>query len=495
MGRETKLHYKMYKDGKKWMFCGLATMGIVAGLGVVDTHIFADTNQPESVKYSEIKDKTDIKTVDDSTMVSLNTRLATPKKEDTDRTRTNISGNEVVGSTNSTVDKMNNSTTDSSKNVNTMETTDNKTETTAKVVENDNEHTNTTAEASSNTSSESKDTNMNKNSKTDSYPTEKPDTNANNLANKNTNKSQNNSSTADVQANSNTTVDDMANNMDRKPKNQTMPNQDTNVDDSININESTKNQDTVMGEDVPAENTDTTVEKKQIDNPKKENDSKKNNIKVIHDGSEDTPIWIEAHDSTISAGPNSKWSASDNFDWATNDGDPIDFKYITVSGTVNPQVAGDYQVTYSFKDEHGNVGTTTVTVHVVASQVNVDGHDSTIIAGPNSKWSASDNFDGGTDADGNPIDFKDVKVSGTVNPQVAGDYQVTYSYTDAYGNTASKTVTVHVVASQVSVDGHDSTIIAGPNSKWSASDNFDGGTDADGNPIDFKDVKVSGTVN
>jgi surface protein len=207
-------------------------------------------------------------------------------------------------------------------------------------------------------------------------------------------------------------------------------------------------------------------------------------------------VSVDGHDSTIIAGPNSKWSASDNFDGATDaDGNPIDLKDVTVSGTVNPQVAGDYQVTYSYKDAYGNTASKTVTVHVVASQVSVDGHDSTIIAGPNSKWSASDNFDGATDADGNPIDLKDVTVSGTVNPQVAGDYQVTYSYKDAYGNTASKTVTVHVVASQVSVDGHDSTIIAGPNSKWSASDNFDGATDADGNPIDLKDVTVSGTVN
>ena len=158
---------------------------------------------------------------------------------------------------------------------------------------------------------------------------------------------------------------------------------------------------------------------------------------------------IEGHDSTIVAGPDSKWSASDNFDGGTDaDGNPLDLNEVTVKGTVNPQVAGDYQVTYSYTDGYGNTVSKTVTVHVIASQASIEGHDSTIVAGPDSKWSASDNFDGATDAEGNPLDLNEVTVKGTVNPQVAGDYQVTYSYTDGYGNTVSKTVTVHVIASQ-----------------------------------------------
>lgn len=73
----------------------------------------------------------------------------------------------------------------------------------------------------------------------------------------------------------------------------------------------------------------------------------------------------------------------------------------------------------------------------------VAGHNSTMIAGPNQTWNTADNFDGATDADGNPIDLKDVMVSGTVNPQV------TYSYQNAVGNTISKTVAIHVVARQI----------------------------------------------
>jgi hypothetical protein len=58
----------------------------------------------------------------------------------------------------------------------------------------------------------------------------------------------------------------------------------------------------------------------------------------------------------------------------------------------------------------------------------------------------------------------------------------------------SKQVTVTVVASPASVDGHDSTITAGPNQKWNPANNFDGATDAKGNPVDLEDVKVDGTV-
>ena len=204
---------------------------------------------------------------------------------------------------------------------------------------------------------------------------------------------------------------------------------------------------------------------------------------------------VDGHDSTVIAGPDSKWNPADNFDGATDaEGNSVDLKEVTVKGNVNPQVPGDYEVIYSYTDAYSNTVSKTITVHVKASQVNVNGHDSTLIAGPNSKWIAADNFDGATDAEGNPVDLKDVTVKGSVNPQVPGDYEVTYSYTDAYGNTVSKTVTVHVTASQETVDGHDTTIIAGPNSKWNPLEDFDGAKDAEGNPISLKDVTVKGNV-
>ncbi|GKT03770.1 bacterial Ig-like domain-containing protein [Furfurilactobacillus entadae] len=209
-----------------------------------------------------------------------------------------------------------------------------------------------------------------------------------------------------------------------------------------------------------------------------------------------TKASVTGHDSNLIAGPNTKWQASDNFDGATDaNGNPVTLNNVSVSGTVNPQVPGDYAVTYSYTDTQGNVVSKIVTVHVTASKASVTGHDSTVIAGPNTKWQASDNFDGATDINGNSLTLTDVTVSGSVNPQVAGDYPVIYSYTDVQGNVVSKTATIHVTATKASVTGHDSTVIAGPNTKWQASDNFDGAMDENGNPLTLTDVTVSGSVN
>ena len=44
---QRKLHYKMYKDGKKWIFAGIATISVGIGLTSMDTTAHADaiTNQ------------------------------------------------------------------------------------------------------------------------------------------------------------------------------------------------------------------------------------------------------------------------------------------------------------------------------------------------------------------------------------------------------------------------------------------------------------------
>ncbi|MCF6161156.1 bacterial Ig-like domain-containing protein [Furfurilactobacillus milii] len=205
---------------------------------------------------------------------------------------------------------------------------------------------------------------------------------------------------------------------------------------------------------------------------------------------------VKGHDSNLIAGPNTAWTAGDNFDGATDaKGKPLQLSDVKVTGSVNPQVPGDYSVTYSYTDSQGNNFDKTVVVHVTASQASVKGHDSNLIAGPNTTWTAGDNFDGATDANGKPLQLSDVKTTGSVNPQIPGDYSVTYSYVDTQGNNVDKTVIVHVTASQESVTGHDSNLVAGPNTTWTASDNFDGATDANGKALQLSDIKVTGTVN
>lgn len=42
MNKERKEHYKMYKDGKKWIFCSLMVISVALGTGLVSTHAAAD---------------------------------------------------------------------------------------------------------------------------------------------------------------------------------------------------------------------------------------------------------------------------------------------------------------------------------------------------------------------------------------------------------------------------------------------------------------------
>ncbi|PWG00459.1 bacterial Ig-like domain-containing protein [Levilactobacillus bambusae] len=211
---------------------------------------------------------------------------------------------------------------------------------------------------------------------------------------------------------------------------------------------------------------------------------------------------VTAHDSTLVAGPDTVWNAKDNFNGATDEnGNPVDFAKVKVSGSVDTTKSGSYQVTYTYTDSRGETHSATIIVQVINSKANIFDHDSTIDAG--STWNAQDNFDGAIDENGNSVDFSKVKVSGDVNTAKAGNYDVTYTYTDAAGNVVTKTVTVTVkkpvvtppTDDQTTISAHDSTLIAGPDTNWKASDNFTNATDANGNPIDFSKVKVSGVVN
>ncbi|WP_076636288.1 immunoglobulin-like domain-containing protein, partial [Lactiplantibacillus plantarum] len=93
--------------------------------------------------------------------------------------------------------------------------------------------------------------------------------------------------------------------------------------------------------------------------------------------------------------------------------------------------AGSYTITYSVTNSSGNTSTTTAIVTVLNDQTGIDTKDSTLVAGPNTTWSAGDNFVSATDADGKALSLTDLKVSGSVDPTKAGRYEVTYSYTDA----------------------------------------------------------------
>ncbi|MBC1870113.1 LPXTG cell wall anchor domain-containing protein [Listeria seeligeri] len=185
---------------------------------------------------------------------------------------------------------------------------------------------------------------------------------------------------------------------------------------------------------------------------------------------------IDAHDSTIYAGDT--WTAEDNFDSALNKaGDTVPFADVTVSGTVNTDVAGTYPVTYSY-----NGVSKTINVTVKDKQSAINAHNSTIYTGDT--WTAEDNFDSALDKDGNSIDFADITVSGTVDTTKVGENDITYTH-----DGVSTTITVTVKENKEGISAHDSSIYVGDT--WTAEDNFDSAFDKDGNSVTFDDVTVT----
>ena len=153
----------------------------------------------------------------------------------------------------------------------------------------------------------------------------------------------------------------------------------------------------------------------------------------------------------------------------------------------NPEIVPE--TTTTFEDSECSV-----IVNYEASKVTIEAKNSTMIAGPNATWIAKDNFIGAKDQNGDAVDFKHVKVEGTVDETKVGKYDITYSYTDENDNTVRKTIVVDVVASKLSLDVKDSIISVNSTSVWSPKDNFISATDQDGKPLDIKQVDVTGSV-
>ena len=188
---------------------------------------------------------------------------------------------------------------------------------------------------------------------------------------------------------------------------------------------------------------------------------------------------VDAHNSTLYTGE--VWTAQDNFDSATDKfGNPVAFNGVQVTGSVDTTQPGKYKIIYTCDDAQKEIEVT-----VLQNQTSVEAHNSTLYTGDT--WTAQDNFDGAKDRDGNPVNFQDVQVTGTVDTTQPGKYKVTYSY-----GGVQKEIEVTVLQNQTRVDAHDSTLYTGDS--WNAQNNFDGAKDRDGNPVNFQDVQVTGTV-
>ncbi|RMW45093.1 DUF5011 domain-containing protein [Lactiplantibacillus pentosus] len=204
---------------------------------------------------------------------------------------------------------------------------------------------------------------------------------------------------------------------------------------------------------------------------------------------------IKAKSTTESFRIGAKWSEKDNFDSATDvDGTPIDLADVNITSTVDPEKVGQYNVTYSFTDQQGQLRSIEVPVEVLANLAGIKVKSKTESFRIGAKWSAEDNFDSATDVDGTPIDLADVDVISTVDSKAVGQYKVTYSFTDQQGKLRSVEVPVEVLANLAGIKVKSATESFHIGAKWSAEGNFESATNVDGTVVALSDVDITSTV-
>lgn len=205
-----------------------------------------------------------------------------------------------------------------------------------------------------------------------------------------------------------------------------------------------------------------------------------------------TQAKISTRPVTVIAGPKTTWSLNDSVDWSTSlaaDGTLLTAaqrQRVTVDGTLNLRRASNYPLTLSYMDRAGNLITVTTSINVLASQAQLQVRDSQLTVG--NAWTAQDNFERATDAQGQALTLADIAVDGTVNTQRAGQYTLTYHYTDVAGNQLTKTAVVTVVLPEddhintTDPDNNDHAGIADPSETPKPSERPN---DSDGHTVDW----------
>ncbi|MGH1486824.1 MAG: immunoglobulin-like domain-containing protein, partial [Cellvibrionaceae bacterium] len=119
---------------------------------------------------------------------------------------------------------------------------------------------------------------------------------------------------------------------------------------------------------------------------------------------------------------------------------------VNISGNVNTNVVGTYSVTYTAADAAGNTATTTRTVNVVAEVVpDTIPPVITLNGSASITLTQGDSYtDAGATANDNEDGAVAVSSSGVVNTSTAGTYTITYTASDAAGNTSTAIRTIIV---------------------------------------------------
>ena len=211
-----------------------------------------------------------------------------------------------------------------------------------------------------------------------------------------------------------------------------------------------------------------------------------------------TWIWqnIVGQDVNLIASPVTTWSPEDSFVKAVDgNGNSLELDQLTVTlrntdtntivDKIDPRVAGNYEVTYSYVGKGLSPQTSgPVKLRIAANLAAVDAHDSVIQLGDD--WQATDNLQGVVDADGRVVDFSKVTVSGTADNQTPGTYAITYQFTDQFGTLVTKTV--HVVVNGLTLKQNTGRFST--DDHWDPRTLVDQAVDDLGNPVEASQVDV-----
>lgn len=174
----------------------------------------------------------------------------------------------------------------------------------------------------------------------------------------------------------------------------------------------------------------------------------------------------------------SSWTPADNYvGGLTFDGQPLSFNEVTVSGEVDTNKAGVYEITYSYRTI-----SQTVTVTVVAFPVRIYTANSSIYQG--NTWDPEDSFILALNQSAQSIPFEAITVEGTVDTETIGTYHVSYSYMDVESEAQ-----IEVVERLTGILARDLELII--NTPWAPEDHFVDGTKMDGSSLLFSDVTTT----
>ena len=210
-------------------------------------------------------------------------------------------------------------------------------------------------------------------------------------------------------------------------------------------------------------------------------------VKVIEKADTTAPVITVTGDNPVTVEKGSTYTESG----ATADGGET----VTITGSVDINTVGTYTVTYTATDAAGNTGTATRTVKVIekadttAPVITVKGDN------PVTVEKGSTYTDAGATADGG----EEVKSTSTVDINTVGTYTVTYTATDAAGNTATATRTVKVVekadttAPVITVTGDNPVTVEKGSTYTDAGATADGTTGEEVKSTSTVDINTVGT--